>query len=361
MSESATLTAARIPTVYFIDDSATMREVIKIAFRRKIFTWSPAPMPLRRSLNSMTTTPNAVITDVIMPDKDGYEVCQFIKQHERFGGTPVILMSGVVNRTVAEKAMAVRADELIRKPFQPQDLIARVKNLLNPKAARSHSIESATDESPDAPKPSSQALSGLFSPASAPAPSPAQSVAPPAPRPMNAPVAVPAPRPAAAAPVARLRVRPHRSPRLLPQLHPRNCRNCATKFAASSFSSRNCRPNSKPSTSTAKLWNRTSKRCRIPSSAVSRAPAHWTHAADRSGRNHPALSLGSRAPVHISRVLSTAGIRAPHRSRRGLLPPPHNSSSAFPRRRSFRPARAMAARSSGWRARVSSRTIGTAS
>jgi hypothetical protein len=107
-----------------------------------------------------------------------------------------------VNRAVAEKAMAVRADELIRKPFQPQDLIARVKNLLNPKAARSHSIESATDESPDAPKPSSQALSGLFSPAPSPAPSPAQSYAPPAPRPMNAPVAVPAPRPAAAAPVA---------------------------------------------------------------------------------------------------------------------------------------------------------------
>ena len=31
------------------------------------------------------TAPDAVITDVIMPDKDGYEVCQFIKQHERFG------------------------------------------------------------------------------------------------------------------------------------------------------------------------------------------------------------------------------------------------------------------------------------
>ena len=35
MSETETLTAARIPTVYFIDDSATMREVIKIAFRKE--------------------------------------------------------------------------------------------------------------------------------------------------------------------------------------------------------------------------------------------------------------------------------------------------------------------------------------
>jgi len=81
------------------------------------------------------TVPDVVISDVIMPDKDGYEVCQHIKQHPRFGKTPVILMSGVVNRAVAEKAFAVKADELIRKPFQPQDLIARVRHLLNPKPA----------------------------------------------------------------------------------------------------------------------------------------------------------------------------------------------------------------------------------
>jgi CheY-like chemotaxis protein len=202
MSESTTLTAAGVPTVYFIDDSATMREVIKIAFKKENIQVVTCPDAATAIAQFDTTTPNAVITDVIMPDKDGYEVCQFIKQHEKLAGTPVILMSGVVNRAVAEKAIAVRADELIRKPFQPQDLIARVKNLLNPKAARSSSIEAAAGELSDAPRPSSQALSGLFSPAPAPAPSPAQSFAPPAPRPMSAPVAVPAPRPVAPSPLA---------------------------------------------------------------------------------------------------------------------------------------------------------------
>jgi CheY-like chemotaxis protein len=86
-----------------------------------------------------------------------------VKQHEQFGKTPVILMSGVVNRTVAEKAMTVKADELIRKPFQPQDLILRVKNLLYPKPAAS-----AADDEHAATRASSQALSGLFSPAAAP-------------------------------------------------------------------------------------------------------------------------------------------------------------------------------------------------
>jgi CheY-like chemotaxis protein len=197
MSESGTLTAAGVPTVYFIDDSATMREVIKIAFRKENIHVVTCPDAATAIAQFDATAPNAVITDVIMPDKDGYEVCQFIKQHERLGNTPVILMSGVVNRAVAEKAMAVRADELIRKPFQPQDLIARVKNLLYPKSPRASAMETSVDESSDVPKPAAQALSGLFSTA----PAPGQAVAPPVARVPSPPIAVPAPKPIAAAPV----------------------------------------------------------------------------------------------------------------------------------------------------------------
>ncbi len=119
------------PVVYFIDDSATMREVIKIAFRREeldVITCHDASSAIDMMEHS---APDVVISDVIMPGRDGYEVCQYIKQHPRYGQTPVILMSGVVNKGVAERAFAVHANELIRKPFQPQDLIARVRHLLS--------------------------------------------------------------------------------------------------------------------------------------------------------------------------------------------------------------------------------------
>jgi len=125
----------RTPTVYFIDDSATMREVIKIAFRREnmnVITCADAASALAQF---EVNRPDVVITDVIMPDQDGYSVCTHIKQHPEFGSTPVVLMSGVVNKSVADKAVSVKADELIRKPFQPQELIGRVKSLLEPKTA----------------------------------------------------------------------------------------------------------------------------------------------------------------------------------------------------------------------------------
>ena len=193
-----------IPTVYFIDDSATMREVIKIAFRRENINVVACHDAAAALVEIETAKPDIVITDVIMPDKDGYDVCQHIKSHPALAKTPVILMSGVVNRAVAEKAFAVKADELLRKPFQPQDLIARVKHLLKPNGAPAPTPAAAAN--------AAVALSSIFSaaatapipPRSVPAaPAPAQQravaaavAAPPAmPLPVTATAAVPTPQP----------------------------------------------------------------------------------------------------------------------------------------------------------------------
>jgi CheY-like chemotaxis protein len=172
MSETFTLPPAgdpgvkRSPTVYFIDDSATMREVIKIAFRKEnihVITCADAASALAQF---EANPPDAVITDVIMPDQDGYSVCSQIKENPLYSTTPVLLMSGVVNKSVADRAVAVKADELIRKPFQPQELIARVKAFLSP------------GETPAAPPPvhasaqAPHALSSLFAPPPAYTPPP---------------------------------------------------------------------------------------------------------------------------------------------------------------------------------------------
>jgi CheY-like chemotaxis protein len=204
-----------IPTVYFIDDSATMREVIKIAFRRENINVVACHDAAAALVEIETAKPDIVITDVIMPDKDGYDVCQHIKSHPALAKTPVILMSGVVNRAVAEKAFAVKADELLRKPFQPQDLITRVKHLLKsngapvptPAAAANaavalSSIFSAAATAPmpprsvpAAPAPTQQRAAVAAAPSLAPVPS--------MPLPITATAAVPVPQPVAvAAPAA---------------------------------------------------------------------------------------------------------------------------------------------------------------
>src|SRR5271154_4614605 len=173
----------KTPTVYFIDDSATMRGVIKIAFRREninVITCADAAAALGQFGEH---PPDVVITDVIMPDQDGYSVCSQIKQSEIYSKTPVILMSGVVNKSVADRAVAVKADELVRKPFQPQELISRVRNLLGGGSAAPGNGTPVVPSASERPAAPPAGLSSLFAP------------------PPNRPVPVPSP-PVPAAPSA---------------------------------------------------------------------------------------------------------------------------------------------------------------
>src|SRR5258708_13162164 len=173
-----------------------MREVIKIAFRRENINVVTCPDASTALAQFEQTPPDAVITDVIMPDKDGYEVCQHIKEHPQYGQTPVILMSGVVNKSVAEKAISVRADELIRKPFQPQELVSRVRSLLQPKTTES--AEATGQRQPANP------FSSIFAPPAA-APAPPRTNSPSQPEyawPLALAQAL-APQPAAAPPMPR--------------------------------------------------------------------------------------------------------------------------------------------------------------
>ena len=221
MSEAQVATPAKTATVYFIDDSATMREVIKIAFKKENILVVTCPSVSAAIEQFGQTRPDVVISDVIMPDRDGYELCTYVKQHADLGATPVILMSGVVNRTVAEKATVVRADELLRKPFQPHELVARVKKLLRleapaePHAGPADPVQPAAGPSPAngraglgdlfaAPLAMPPAAGAPAGPAQQPMPA-KPSVAPtdaPAPT-LPRPTAAPGPRPpAATAPAA---------------------------------------------------------------------------------------------------------------------------------------------------------------
>lgn len=79
--------------------------------------------------------PDAVVSDVIMPDKSGYEVCAFVRGHASLATTPVLLISGIVNDEVTKQAESCHADGVLKKPFQGTSLKDRVLELLEKRQA----------------------------------------------------------------------------------------------------------------------------------------------------------------------------------------------------------------------------------
>jgi CheY-like chemotaxis protein len=110
--------------------------------------------------------PDVVICDVILPDKDGYQVCQYVRAHPAFGATPVLLISGIDNGTVQARAAEVRSDEVMFKPFGVEDLVRKIDTLLA-RCANGTKPSTGTATAATAPPPM---VASPPAPASTPAP-----------------------------------------------------------------------------------------------------------------------------------------------------------------------------------------------
>ena len=76
-------------------------------------------------------SPDILILDVMMPEMNGYEVCQTIKSDPDLKKTFVLMLSAKGQETERERGKEVGADEYFVKPFNPSELVARIKNVLD--------------------------------------------------------------------------------------------------------------------------------------------------------------------------------------------------------------------------------------
>ena len=147
--------------VLVVDDSLSVRKVVERALlARKMevvcaATGGEALECIERD------EPDVVVCDVVMPDKDGYEICEFVKGHPRLGRTPVLLMSGIVNDEVRERAARVRSADVLSKPFAADDLLRKLDTLLALAAASAPAPAPARPEpAPPAVAPAPAAING---------------------------------------------------------------------------------------------------------------------------------------------------------------------------------------------------------
>jgi CheY-like chemotaxis protein len=74
--------------------------------------------------------PSLVLLDIAMPDRDGLDLCRELKKDPRTRDVPVFVVSARPGKDVVERALAAGAEEFIRKPFENQELIARIRERL---------------------------------------------------------------------------------------------------------------------------------------------------------------------------------------------------------------------------------------
>ena len=116
--------------VLIADDSIAVRKVAERLLTEAGFGVTLAANGEEALAYLAKETPDLVVSDVIMPDKSGYEVCAFVRAQRSLANTPVLLISGIVNDEVTKQAESCHADGVLKKPFQGTSLKDRVLELL---------------------------------------------------------------------------------------------------------------------------------------------------------------------------------------------------------------------------------------
>src|SRR5919108_5312608 len=139
-----------MPKVLVIDDSVSVRKVVERALAGKQVDVVCAASGIEALECMERDAPDVIVCDVVMPDRDGYEICEFVKKHPRLGDIPVLLMSGIVNEEVKQRAARARSEGVLAKPFSADDLLKRLDAFLGPLPPR---VVETAPAKPAAPAP----------------------------------------------------------------------------------------------------------------------------------------------------------------------------------------------------------------
>ncbi|MBD2316712.1 response regulator transcription factor [Phormidium tenue] len=117
-------------TVLVVEDSVTQREMIEDLLKGSGLTVKTAGDGVEALEKMQGNCPDIVVMDIVMPRMNGYELCRRIKTDPKTERVPVVMCSSKGEEFDRYWGMKQGADAYIAKPFQPQELVGTVKQLL---------------------------------------------------------------------------------------------------------------------------------------------------------------------------------------------------------------------------------------
>src|SRR5689334_10832276 len=177
--------------ILLADDSITIQKVVNLTFADEgieVVAVSNGDQAERRLAD---VQPDLVLADIFMPGKNGYELCEVIKESAQYHNIPVVLLVGAFEPFDQAEARRVKADAHLTKPFESRTLVDTVRKLI------SSSRQPRTGPLPALPVPDAKA-----------APVTPSAVAPPFASPTLAPPFMPPPAPTPLEPRAAVQMTP---------------------------------------------------------------------------------------------------------------------------------------------------------
>ena len=133
--------------ILLADDSLTIQKVVELTLAGTDYELTCVSNG-QKALESLEhSRPDLILADVVMPGKNGYEVCEAVKSNPATARIPVVLLSGTFEPFDRDRADRIGADRVVSKPFDAQQLLDEIETLLTRTASTPFPV-SALEEGP---------------------------------------------------------------------------------------------------------------------------------------------------------------------------------------------------------------------
>ena len=120
----------RSPNILVVDDSSDNASLMSELLESRGFEVRTASSASEAEDEIATRAPDLILLDVIMPGKNGYDLCRELKENRETRLIPIVMITGLTDRENKIRGIEAGADEFLNKPIFPEELFARVKSLL---------------------------------------------------------------------------------------------------------------------------------------------------------------------------------------------------------------------------------------
>lgn len=160
--------------ILLADDSITIQKVVELTFSDGDYEVVAVNNGARAIDKLGEIRPDIILSDIIMPERNGYEVCEFVKSHPSLRSIPVILLTGTFEPFDPDRAEKAGCDAVVTKPFESQNLIHKVEELIASSAQQAPAPEPVVEAPPPPPVDMSSETRAWHIPSMAPAYEPPQ-------------------------------------------------------------------------------------------------------------------------------------------------------------------------------------------
>lgn len=115
--------------ILVVDDEADVVELIEYNLRNAGFDVICAADGEEALAKIKTTLPDMIVLDIMLPGKDGFEVCKQLKRDPKTANIPIIMLTAKAAEVDRVVGLELGADDYITKPFSPRELVLRIKAL----------------------------------------------------------------------------------------------------------------------------------------------------------------------------------------------------------------------------------------